>query len=65
MNETTSLTEWKRLADNRLDEIKRLQSYIQSLDGKHVGARTDGNTFLDEGCIVAADILNPLDKCRL
>lgn len=45
-------------------EIERLRAYIRSLDGKHIGTRTDGNTFVDEGVIVAADILGPSEQSR-
>jgi hypothetical protein len=39
------------------DEIERLRTYIQALDGKHIGTRADGGkTFIDEGIIVASDV---------
>lgn len=36
---------------------ERLRKYIESLDGKHIGCRTDdGEAFIDEGIIVASDV---------
>lgn len=44
--------------DDLRDEIERLRSYIWSLDGKHIGISADnGATFIDDGIIVATDIL--------
>lgn len=45
------------IADERAKEIERLRAYIWSLDGKYVGTSADGVTFLDEGIVVATDIL--------
>lgn len=41
-------------------ELKRLRAFIQSLDGKTIGIRAEGNTFIDDGIIVASDIVQPL-----
>lgn len=38
-------------------ENERLRAYIQSLDGKTIAIRGDGDTFIDDGIIVAADVL--------
>ena len=41
-----------------LAEIERLRTYIQSLDGKTIAIRGEGNMFIDDGVIVASDILD-------
>lgn len=41
------------------DEIERLRAFIQSLDGKTICIATDGGTFIDDGVIVASDIVQP------
>lgn len=51
-NQGLSVIQTKLEAEN-----DRLRAYIRSLDGKYVGTSADGVTFLDEGIIVAADIL--------
>jgi hypothetical protein len=38
-------------------EIKRLRAYIWSLDGKTIAIRGEGNTFIDDGIIIAADVV--------
>ena len=39
-------------------EVEHLRTYIESLDGKHIGIRAD-NCFIDDGIVVASDILEP------
>lgn len=47
-----------RLLREASDKNERLRSYIWSLDGKHIGISADnGATFIDDGIIVATDIL--------
>jgi hypothetical protein len=43
-------------------EIERLRAYIQSLDGKTICIRGEGDTFIDDGIIVASDILGISDQ---
>jgi hypothetical protein len=43
-------------------EIARLRAFIESLDGKTIGIRGDGNTFTDDGIVVASDILDEQEK---
>lgn len=40
-----------------LGEIERLRAFVQSLDGKTIAIRGEGDTFVDDGIIVASDIL--------
>lgn len=40
-------------------ENRRLREFIQSLDGKTIAIRSSDNTFIDDGIVVAADILSP------
>lgn len=52
MTSTTAAMDWAA------GEIERLRAYIWSLDGKHICIRADnGATFIDDGIIVATDIL--------
>jgi len=39
-------------------EIARLRAFIQSLDGKTIAIRCEDNTFIDDGIIVADDIID-------
>lgn len=39
-------------------QIARLRTFIQSLDGKTIAIRCEDNTFIDDGIIVAADIID-------
>jgi len=40
-------------------ENARLRAYIESLDGKTLCVRGDGDTFIDDGIVVASDIIGP------
>lgn len=39
------------------ETIERLRAYIQALDGKTIAIRGENNTFIDDGIIVATDVL--------
>lgn len=41
-------------------ENERLRTFILTLDGKTICIRTDGDMFIDDGIIVASDILSPV-----
>jgi hypothetical protein len=43
-------------------ENERMREFIESLDGKTIAIRSEGDTFIDDGIVVAADILNTPDE---
>ena len=46
-------------------EIERLRAFIESLDGKHICICADGGTtFIDDGIVVASDILGKQEPRR-
>lgn len=37
--------------------IRTLEKYIEDIDGKTVCIRCDGDTFIDDGIVVASDVV--------
>lgn len=53
----TDVTALVKYAQSLEAEIGRLRAYIESLDGKTICIAGENNTFIDDGVVVASDII--------